>query len=278
MYRNVIFNASAVARSRVLGSARQLHAGRACGSVLQVYGNRLSVPMDQYSKSFGIDKRFQRGFTCRYNTTETNETAKNTESETNTSSNDAAAEGEKINEEENKNADENKGSDEAGDKAEKAEVITDADRIADLEKQVKDMKDKVIRSYAEEENVRRIAKRDIDNARNYANESFGKAMLEVADDLERALNNAPKERDDASNILVEGIQMTEKNLQKIFQKYGIVKFGAIDEAFDPSIHNALFNMPPTEGQTTDMVGQIIKNGYKMKDRVIRAAEVGVKKI
>jgi molecular chaperone GrpE len=154
------------------------------------------------------------------------------------------------------------------------------DKIAALEKEIKDLKDKVVRSYAEEENVRRIARRDVNNAKDFANQSFAKSMLEVSDDLERALSVAPKEKTDNNdmNLIVEGIQMTEKNLQKIFLKFGISKFGAVDDVFDPSIHDALFQMPAGEGQATGTIGQVLKSGYKLKDRVIRAAEVGARSL
>jgi molecular chaperone GrpE len=66
--------------------------------------------------------------------------------------------------------------------------------LANLQKEVKELKDQVLRSYAEEENVRRIARRDVDNAKSYANTSFAKAMLDVADDLERALAIVPAEK------------------------------------------------------------------------------------
>ena len=136
----------------------------------------------------------------------------------------------------------------------------------------------VIRSYAEEENVRRIAKRDVENARLYANTSFAKAMLDVADNLERALAAVPPEKkkgeDPILNSLVEGIEMTEKNLQKIFGQFGIVKYGADGDKFDPSLHDALFQQPAVDGKESGVVSTVLKTGYKLKDRVIRAAQVG----
>lgn len=68
------------------------------------------------------------------------------------------------------------------------------DLIASLQKEVKDLKEQVLRSYAEEENVRRIARRDVENAKTYANTNFAKSMLEVADDLERALSIATTDK------------------------------------------------------------------------------------
>ena len=147
-----------------------------------------------------------------------------------------------------------------------------------LKAEIKELKERVLRSLAEEENVRRIAKRDVENAHAYANVSFAKSMLDVADDLERALNVVPvdqrKSGDKTLQTLVEGIEMTDKNLHKIFKKFGIVKFGKVDEPFDPHHHDALYRIPDAE--KPDTVGQVVKAGYKLKDRVIRAAEVGAR--
>jgi molecular chaperone GrpE len=150
------------------------------------------------------------------------------------------------------------------------------DLVSALQKEIKELKDKVVRSYAEEENVRRIAKRDVDNARSYANTSFAKALLDVADDLDRALTSVPKSKlaeDAALKSLHDGISMTEKQLHKVFNQFKVTKFGAIGDKFDPSLHDALFQGPdPTKENGT--ISQILKSGYKLNDRVIRAAQVG----
>ena len=160
----------------------------------------------------------------------------------------------------------------------KAAASASDERIAALEKEVKELKDKVLRAYAEEENVRRIAKRDVNNAKDYATSSFAKGMLDVADDIERALKSVSHETTDNKdlNLLVEGLQMTEKNVQKVFGRFGLVKFGAVDDVFDPELHDALFKMPTTETQKEGTVGLVLKSGYRLKDRVIRAAEVGTR--
>lgn len=158
-------------------------------------------------------------------------------------------------------------------------VDTKESRIRELEKEVKDLKDKVMRSYAEEENVRRIARRDVTMAKDFANQSFAKSMLEIADDFERAMKSVPDEAivdNKEFNTLLEGIKMTDKSLQKTFAKNGVVKFGEIDDVFDPALHDALFNIPATEAQTGGTIGQVLKSGYKLKDRVIRAADVGIR--
>ena len=107
------------------------------------------------------------------------------------------------------------------------------EKITQLEKEIKELKDRVVRSLAEEENVRRIAKRDVDNARAYAVSGFAKSMLEVADILEMALLSVPKEGEavalsdaaTALKTLTSGVAMTEKHLQKAFNQHGVVKYG-----------------------------------------------------
>jgi len=150
--------------------------------------------------------------------------------------------------------------------------------IAKLQKEVKDLKDTVLRAYADEENTRRIAKRDVANATAFANEKFAKALLDVADNLERALSALPAEKkasieDPTFKTLVEGIEMTEKQMQKVFQQFSVVKYGAPGEAFNPELHDALFNIPDPSKEAGTL-GQVLKSGYKLKDRVIRAAQVG----
>jgi molecular chaperone GrpE len=162
------------------------------------------------------------------------------------------------------------------------DVKTVEEVTAEFEEKLKDMKNNVLRAYADEENVRRIAKRDVENARVYANTKFAKSLLDVADNLERALEAAAKsdiaKSEDCSvssafHNLVEGVEMTQNQLSKVFTQHGVVKYGAVDDVFDPEIHDALFKMPDPS-KTDGTVGAVLKSGYKLNDRVIRAAEVG----
>ena len=99
--------------------------------------------------------------------------------------------------------------------------------VKKLEDDVKGLKDKVLRAYAEEENVRRIAKRDVESAKEYANTKFAKSLLDVADNLDRALDVVtPQQRQsgDASfKTLVEGLELTRNGLTKVFGEHGITK-------------------------------------------------------
>ena len=154
--------------------------------------------------------------------------------------------------------------------------------IAHLETQIKDLKDNLLRSLAEQENTRRIAARDVANAKSYAISSFAKSLLDTSDNLTRALEAVPIElRTDRANHpilanLYEGITMTEDGLNKAFNKVGLVKFGNIGEKFDPNLHMALFEYPDPTG-SPGHIGQVMKVGFMLNDRVIRSAEVGVVK-
>ena len=154
--------------------------------------------------------------------------------------------------------------------------------LAKMEEELKEAKNQLLRSLAEQENTRRIAKRDVSDARNFAVKSFAKSLLEVSDNLTRALEVVPEElRKDTENnatlaTLYEGIQMTETGLVKAFESNGLKKFGVPGEAFDPNQHSALYEYPDSEKEP-GTVGQVIKVGFKLNDRVLRPAEVGVVK-
>jgi len=152
--------------------------------------------------------------------------------------------------------------------------------VTELESQIKDLKDSLLRSLAEQDNTRRIAARDVSNAKSFAITSFAKSLLETSDNLSRALDAVPEEvRNDFDNHpvlanLYEGIAMTDDGLNKAFAKNGLVKFGAKGDKFDPNLHQALFEYPDPEGEVGN-IGQVTKVGFLLNERVIRPAEVGV---
>lgn len=155
-------------------------------------------------------------------------------------------------------------------------------KIADLESQIKDLKDNLLRSLAEQENTRRIAQRDVANAKSFAISSFAKSLLDTSDNLTRALDAVPEDlrHDHESHPvlanLYEGISMTDDGLTKAFAKNGLVKFGEKGEKFDPNVHEALFEYPDPEGEAGN-IGQVMKVGFMLNNRVVRPAEVGVVK-
>jgi molecular chaperone GrpE len=154
--------------------------------------------------------------------------------------------------------------------------------VDELKKEAQHMKDQWVRSVAEQENIRAIAKRDVQAARDFAVTSFAKSLLDTADNLDRALEAVPEEMtaDKEGNpvlaTLYEGIQMTNTGLLKAFEKNGLVKYGEAGDSFDPNSHDALFEyVDPNQEPGT--IGQVMKKGFKLNNRVIRPAEVGVVK-
>jgi molecular chaperone GrpE len=161
-------------------------------------------------------------------------------------------------------------------------AVEEESREAKLQKEVKDLKDQLLRSLAEQQNTRRIAKEDVERARSFAIKSFAKSLLDTSDNLNLALNAVPEElRADAENhpvlvTLYEGIQMTETGLNKAFTMNGLLRYGEVGEVFDPNKHEALYEYPDPS-QTPGTVGQIMKTGFMLNQRVLRPAEVGVVK-
>jgi len=159
---------------------------------------------------------------------------------------------------------------------------TPEEQLKALEGDLKEAKDQLLRSMAEQENTRRIAKRDVQDARNFAVKSFAKSLLEVSDNLARALEVVPEElrHDKEGNptlaTLYEGIEMTKAGLNKAFESNGLKKYGAPGEAFDPNLHNALYEFPDSSKEA-GTIGQVIKVGFMLNERVLRPAEVGVVK-
>ncbi|XP_057819332.1 grpE protein homolog 2, mitochondrial isoform X2 [Cryptomeria japonica] len=122
-------------------------------------------------------------------------------------------------------------------------------------KEIQSMQEKVLRSYAEVENVMDRTRRDAENSKKFAIQSFAKSLLDVADNLGRASSvakesfsklDASKDSNGAAALLktlLEGVEMTEKQLSDVFKKYGIEKFDPINEQFDPHRHMAVFQLP-----------------------------------
>ncbi|XP_011097833.1 uncharacterized protein LOC105176660 isoform X1 [Sesamum indicum] len=158
--------------------------------------------------------------------------------------------------------------------------------LATKQEELETMKDKVLRTFAEMENVKERTRRESENAKKFAIQNFAKSLLDVADNLGRA-SSAAKEsfsKIDASKdttgavqqlkTLLEGVEMTEKQLIEVFRKFGLEKYNPVDEEFDPNRHNAVFQVPDAS-KPADRVAVVLKAGYMLHDRVIRPAEVGV---
>lgn len=145
-----------------------------------------------------------------------------------------------------------------------------------LEKQLQDMKDQLLRALAEAENVRKRAERERQEVTQYAITNFARDLLTVADNLTRAIESMEKAASDDTQKLLEGVQITEKELQKVFEKYKIQKIDPSNEPFNHHLHQAMFEVETNEHPAGTII-QVLQAGYKLEERLLRPAMVGVAK-
>lgn len=143
-----------------------------------------------------------------------------------------------------------------------------------------ELNDKYKRALAENENIRNRLNKQIQDTKIFAIQGFCKDLLEVADVLNKATECVPKtevtDKNPHLKNLYEGLTMTESILKSVFQKYGLEQMNPVDEKFNPNLHEALFEQA-VEGKPAGVVVVVSKTGYKLHDRVIRPALVGVSK-
>lgn len=152
------------------------------------------------------------------------------------------------------------------------------EKLAETEAALAETKDKLLRALAEGENIRRRAQRERDEASRYAAASFAKDMLEVADNLRRALASMPEESapDEATRNLLAGVAATERELLAAFERHGIRRVDPAGERFDHNFHQAMFEVE-NSGQPAGTVVQVLQPGYVLRDRLLRPALVAVAK-
>ncbi len=139
-------------------------------------------------------------------------------------------------------------------------------------------KQEVLYAKAETQNVRRRMEKDIQDARNYAATGFARDILSVADNLARAIDAVPEDLREDSKFkgLVTGIQATQRELDKVFTQHGITRIAAMGLPLDPNQHQAMMEVPTNDAEPGTVV-QEMQAGYMIKDRLLRAAMVGVAK-
>jgi len=164
-----------------------------------------------------------------------------------------------------------------------SEAATDAagpDPVDILKAENSDLRDRLLRSAAEMENLRKRTEREIGDTRSYAIAGFARDMLTATDSLSRALMMLPHEAREAADAttksLIEGIEMTEREMQRLLAKHGVKPIEAEGQKFDPHRHQAMFEVPdPTRPEGT--VVQVVQAGFAIGDRVLRPAMVGIAK-
>jgi len=149
-----------------------------------------------------------------------------------------------------------------------------------LEAENAKLKDRLLRAVAEMENLRKRTDRDVKDARQYAMANFARDMLTATDNLSRALLTMPQEAKDEAEgsfkSLIEGVEMTEREMHRLLEKNGITKLEPKGEKFDPNFHQAMFEIPNAD-VADNTVMEVVQAGYVIGERVLRPAMVGIAK-
>ena len=152
-------------------------------------------------------------------------------------------------------------------------------KIAALEAEAAQLKDQLLRALAEAENTRRRARKEVEDTAKYAVANLAKELLAAPDNLRRALDNIPAEGRQADALLdrlAKGVELVERDLHAIFERYGITKIEPLGQPFDHNLHQALFEVP-TADHPAGTVVQVLAPGYLIYDRLLRPAMVAVAK-
>ena len=149
-----------------------------------------------------------------------------------------------------------------------------------LAKEAAELRDKVLRTLAEMENLRKRTTREIADARVYGITGFARDVLDIADNLQRALDAVPAEAKAAADpglkALIEGVELTERSLLNTLEKNGVKKFDPSGEKFDPNFQQAMYEVPDPSVPAGTVL-QVVQAGYMIGDRVLRPALVAVSK-
>lgn len=149
-----------------------------------------------------------------------------------------------------------------------------------LTKEAAESRDKMLRTLAEMENLRKRTTREVADARIYGIQNFARDVLDIADNLQRALDAVPADTkasaDPGLKALIEGVELTERSLLNTLEKNGVKKFDPSGEKFDPNFQQAMYEVPDSSVPPGTVV-QVVQAGYTLGERVLRPALVAVSK-
>ena len=149
------------------------------------------------------------------------------------------------------------------------------EEIAALEAERDEFKDKFMRALADAENMRKRADRDRREAENYGGSKLARDLLPVYDNMRRALKSKDEVEGDANAALLEGVELTMRELLNVFKKHGIEPIvPEVGDKFDPQVHQAMFEAPVPGTKTGDIL-EVMAEGFMLHDRLLRPAQVGV---
>ncbi len=158
------------------------------------------------------------------------------------------------------------------------EALEDADTdemILSLQAERDDLKDKFMRALADAENARKRSERDRREAEQYGGSKLARDLLPVFDNMKRAVQAIPEESKEANKAVIEGVELTMRELVNVFKKHGIEPISpVVGDKFDPQLHEAMFEAPLPGTAAGDII-QVEADGFMLHDRLLRPARVGV---
>lgn len=148
-------------------------------------------------------------------------------------------------------------------------------QLADVEAERDEFRDKWMRALADAENMRKRSDRDRKEAENYGGSKLARDVLPVYDNLRRALQSSADAEKDANKALLEGVELTLRELLSVFKRHGIEPIvPEVGDRFDPQLHQAMFEAPLPDTKAGDII-QVSAEGFMLHDRLLRPAQVGV---
>ena len=159
------------------------------------------------------------------------------------------------------------------------EDISIEQTVENQNKQIKDLKDQLLRSLAEAENLRKRTIKEVADAKKYSHIYFVRDLISSVDNLQRALEVVPEDKSQLSEPiknLVIGLEIVEKEILNTFEKHSLKQINPLGEKFDYNLHQAMFEVPTTE-KDPGLVVEVSQKGYLLHDRLVRPAMVGISK-
>lgn len=177
---------------------------------------------------------------------------------------------------ENLNEDITEAEEELATEEEEAERTAADDEVEALKAENRQLKEEFLRAYADAENTKKRCAQEIEKNNKYAISSFAKDLLSVADNLHRAIEAVSKDGSDNCEALRKGVELTENELNKVFNKFGIKKMEILDTVFDPNYHQVIQEIENKEKPNGTIIAEL-QTGYMLNDRILREAMVVVTK-
>ena len=165
------------------------------------------------------------------------------------------------------------------DEVEVEEEILVEDENNDLEVKIKELKDQLMRTLADSENLRKRTLKEVEQAKKYSHISFVRDLVSSVDNLRRALDSIPEDKSNLSDPiknLILGLEIVEKEIVTTLEKNNIKQISPLGEKFDYNFHQAMFEIP-TNDCDPGLIVEVSQNGYLLYDRLVRPAMVGISK-